>query len=30
MMKEMKSVEFITVFPDNLNEKAMTNIQNKT
>lgn len=30
MMKEIKSVEFITVFPDNLNEKERTNVQNKT
>lgn len=30
MMKEIKSIEFTTVFSDNLNEKAMTNVQNKT
>lgn len=30
MMKEIKSVELITVFPDNFNEKEITNVQNKT
>lgn len=29
MMKEIRSVKYVTMFPENFHEKAVTNVQNK-